>query len=820
MTVTNYKLYAIKPKATTNLCTNPSFETGTTGWGTSGTNTLAQSNTVQRRGVYSCKITYQDNSTLLYLNPHVVLTTSTHSGSIDIYIPSDYDGTDLKIDFVFVSAISVDGDVDMSIRDKWQRIACKVTPDAGNLDGYFRVYENGTAPTAGKYIYVDGAQIEEGDEASTYFDGDIKGNILADDVLEYYWSGQEHASTSVRTANTRAGGELVDLSAYCKNILLEGLGVAPVSNVSVPLTSGGETYLYSNYQSRYFTLQVVFEGSHIGDIQAKRNALWNLIKPDVTAYAQPLVLRYQGLDADGDIASDPVDIKCQYVSGLDRSPQMRFAHFADITFRVSDTALEVDGDSGMPLEFNDTLSNSDYIMVQKNNLWEEMAGVTGVVYKIAQHPITKQIFIAGNFLNAGGDAYADYIAKWNATSEEWKFALAPALNGIAYDIIFSASGDRYTGGAFTDAIGADTDYIFKDVSPVALDTGLNGTCRTIAIDSDGNIYAGGEFTLASGVANTVRIAKYTVSTDTWSPLSTGLNGTVYKIVIDKDDNLYVVGNFTDAGDSNGDYVVKWDAEEEEWVSLGTGSNAVLYTAALDNKGNLYVGGDCTTLGGVACSKWGRWNGQKWERLGSGLVGGVVRDILIKDDVIYLAGSFTIAGGIALASPGLVSYLKNGIYKPLDIQLSGTPTVYTLLLDNLNNLYIGFDTSGASAVPANTTITNSGNALTYPIITVIGPGTIYQIINTRTKRGIYFDDLRLLAGEVITLDLRPDKLMATSTLRGNITNYLLNISNLDFPILSGENNILTYIGVGTTDSNTAVTMKWKTMIHSLDGAQYE
>jgi len=326
MTITNYKLFAIRPKATTNLCTNPSFEVNTTGYTTGGGNNLARSGFpylgISRRGVYSGFLEYIDNN--LLLSYAITLADTPHVASMDIYIHNNYDGTELTLTWTgFTSATVVSVKPDMTIRDKWQRVSTSITPDSGDLAGTLTLSETGTNPTSGALVFVDGVQIETGTEPTTYIDGDVEGNIITGNVLEYYWSGQEHASTSVRTANTRGGGELVDISAYCKNILLEGLGVAPVDHVAVPLTGGGETYLYSNYTSRYFTLQAVFEGSHIGDIQAKRKALLDLIKPDVTGYAQPLVLRYQGYDASGKLASEPVDIKCQYVSGLDRAPQMR-----------------------------------------------------------------------------------------------------------------------------------------------------------------------------------------------------------------------------------------------------------------------------------------------------------------------------------------------------------------------------------------------------------------------------------------------------------------------------------------------------------------
>jgi len=819
MTLTNYKLFAIRPKAATNLCTNPSFETGTTGWATGGTNTIATSSIQQRRGVYSCKATYQDGVNLLYSMTSFVAGNIQFSA--DIYIPSGYDGQNIVLYFSALTGMTnhVVGYANMTVVDQWQRVTASVTVDAGDTTGYIRIDSSSTAPTAGKFIYVDGVQIETGTAATTYIDGDQEGNINSGNVLEYYWSGQAHASTSIRTANTRAGGELIDISAYCKNILLEGLGVAPVDNVAVPLTSGGETYLYSNYLSRYFTLRVVFEGSQIGDIQAKRKALLDLIKPDVTGYPQSLVLRYQGYDDAGLLASEPVDIKCQYVSGLDTAPQMRFAHFADITFRLSDVAVGVEGNAGSVLALNDTLANADYIVYQDaDGVWHSMAGVPSGsvgVNVIAQHPITKEIYIGGAFTNAGGDANADYLAKWDVATGAWVSVVA-GCNAVIYDLAFDAAGNLYIGGAFTDWGGANGDGIvmWNGAALSSLGTGLqgSGTCSTIAINSSGNVYCGGGFSTAGGVANTVNIAKW--DGVVWTPLSTGLNSAVTDIAIDKSNNLYIVGTFTNAGDAYGDYVVKWTGAA--WVSLGTGSDALLNTAALDDAGHVYVGGRCTTLGGVTVGYWGRWNGQKWEALGRG-VNNYVHQIYIKDNLIYLSGVFTTMLGDATILDRISIYTENGIYKPLDIDLPGSPTASALLFDNLDNYYVGYTTAGTATVAGETTV-NNPSAVSYPVLEFTGVGALQQVRNYATGKAFFFNSLTLLSGEVITLDLRPDKLTMTSNFRGNVKGYLVKGSNLDFPLIPGDNRIAVFMT--GTDASAKGVLKYKTRLHGLDAAQYE
>ena len=820
MTVTNYKLYAIKPKETINLCTNPSFETGTTGWNTLGTNTIAKSAVQQRRGVYSCKCTYTNND--LLASYAITLTDVDHVGAMDIYIPSTYTGTQLTLTWTgYTGGVVVNGLADMTIVDKWQRVHCHINPDSGDLAGTLTLSETGTNGSAAEFIYIDGVQIEAGTAPTTYLDGDMEGNILAEGVLEYYWTGQQHASTSVRTANTRAGGELVDISTYCKNILLEGLGVSPVDNISIPQTNGGEVYLYSNYQSRYFTLQAVFEGSHIGAIQAKRKALWDLIKPDVNAYPQPLVLRYQGFDENGNIASEPVDIKCQYVSGLDRSPQMRFAHFADITFRVSDTALEIDGDGGVVLGYQTAVSNVGNILQQgTDGVWAEVGGgLNSKVYCFAIHPVTGDLYVGGEFINAGADADADYLAKWNGTA--WSSVFA-GMTDIVRALLFDAAGNLYIGGEFLNVGDVNGDKIIKwDGSSISsLGTGLNGDCYTLTFDPNGDLIAGGAFTLAGGVANTVKIAKWDGSN--WTALGTGATGgDVFTAIYARDDNLYVGGSFTLMGGvANTVHIAKWNGTAWTALSTGLGGNVRKIAQMESSIYDLLIGGEFTNAGGNANADYlAKWNGIKFDNIGDVLSGGIVQTIYVDNDKFYIGGTFTYYGSYLL--PDRTMVYQGSTFVPLDINVDDALAFFNVFIRHpaTGILYVGGDWSGTTAYSATVTVPNISGATTYPIITITGPGKIWQIKNYTTGKAIYFDRLTLNVGEIVKFDLRPENISIISKFRGNISDRIVKGSNLDFPLVSGNNNVSAYL-YGSTTAATAVTMKWKPMIHSIDGAQYE
>jgi hypothetical protein len=178
-------------EATTNLVTNPSFETNTTGWATGGSNTIAQSADRAKEGSKSLKCTYQDNVALAY---HAIsLTAAAHSTGIWIYIPSSYSGGRVAINFVnFAGGVGdANTNADMTKRDQWQFVVVPgYTPDGGDLDGHVQVYNWGDVPTAGDFIYIDAVQCEAKAYATPYCDGSLG--------TGFTWSGAAHASTSSR----------------------------------------------------------------------------------------------------------------------------------------------------------------------------------------------------------------------------------------------------------------------------------------------------------------------------------------------------------------------------------------------------------------------------------------------------------------------------------------------------------------------------------------------------------------------------------------------------------------------------------------------
>ncbi|MCT7967673.1 DUF4347 domain-containing protein [Laspinema sp. D1] len=256
--------------------------------------------------------------------------------------------------------------------------------------------------------------------------------------------------------------------------------------------------------------------------------------------------------------------------------------------------------------------------------------------------IAPDIYVGGDFINAGGDPHADRIAKWDGT--KWS-ALGMGFNNTVYEIVINGS-DIYAGGWFTNAGGnlnARSIAKWDGANWSALGTGLNHIVSNIAINGS-EIYAGGHFTYAGGDPNANYLAKWNGTQ--WSALGTGLNNTVAEIVINGSD-IYAGGDFPNAGGNvNGKNIAKWDGTK--WSALGTGLNSWVRNIAI-NGTDIYVGGNFTDAGGnLHADRIAKWNGTQWSALGTGL-NNIVNEIVINGSDIYAGGFFSNAGGDANAN---------------------------------------------------------------------------------------------------------------------------------------------------------------------------
>ena len=207
------------------------------------------------------------------------------------------------------------------------------------------------------------------------------------------------------------------------------------------------------------------------------------------------------------------------------------------------------------------------------------------------------VYVGGRFTQAGDDNTADHIAKFNTLTGTWSALGMTPLNNRVTTIAINGAGDVYAGGLFTDAGGdANADYIAKFSSSAwsALGaTPLNNSVNTIAINGVGDVYAGGPFQDAGGDVNADHIAKF--SGGAWSALGSGLTAGVNTIAISGTD-VYVGGYFGGAGGVDGaDFIAKFSGGA--WSALGaTPLNSEVGAIAISGTGDVYAGGEFTAAG--------------------------------------------------------------------------------------------------------------------------------------------------------------------------------------------------------------------------------
>lgn len=264
------------------------------------------------------------------------------------------------------------------------------------------------------------------------------------------------------------------------------------------------------------------------------------------------------------------------------------------------------------------------------------------------------VYVGGLFTNVGGINVSN-IAHWNGFN--W------ANMGLGFDSTVGAlavSGTTvYAGGGFTNVIGPPSTFPVNHIAMwdgfnwYSLGSGVNvnGNVNAIAVNGS-SVYVGGTFTNASGVTAN-RIAMWDADAASWNSLGTGtangVNSTVNAIAVNGTD-VYIAGTFTNAGTSVVRGVAKWDGAS--WSGLGSGaindSGAVDVRAlAFGGDGKLYCCGRFTNISGVKASSIARWDGTKWEALGSGLfaASGVDRGVglTIQGNDVFVTGIFDAAG---------------------------------------------------------------------------------------------------------------------------------------------------------------------------------
>lgn len=852
--LSKYEIYIIKPQATQNLVRNPIPYYKLDGYVGSDAQ-LHLDDTYTRRGPQCIRVTpflAATGGQVVY-GPLSVENGKPYVFSVDIRGVAEKE-MQLGVQRHDSLITSIKKVVSFTSTGNWQRLSVSFIAKEDSSD--YSVFVRVNAALTVDSFWVDGFQFEQRVEATTFTQGWMGGLGYMDTFPEYGWVGNAGNSASWRSGWTRHGGSLIRLKDYANIGSMPGLSMAPFDQITTPIVTGGALYQKHIRKTRPFNIVVQYTGETLGDIQQKRRTVLDLLRPDYTPFEQPLVLRYQGFDEDGNETSDPVDIICVFESCHTDPPTDPKSQTDVLNFTAIDGHLQGAFKNGSTLDYKINFLANYLIKQDVNGRWTDddgnnwMAGVgTGSVRVIKEAP-NGDIYVGGNFLSVsnGGTAVPNTrgIARFSKANQAWQSVGGIGLtSGYVYCMEFDAAGNLYVGGLFSNLAGiGDADnfakYNVETDTWSALGSGINGEVLAITISPDGTIYIGGQFTSASGNSNCKHIAYWNARTtglSIWHPLNEGLNHYVNALKFHPNGELLIGGRFTAAEGVAADmmYACRW--YKGLYYNFGQFGVAPLnndvYSIDVMPDGTIVIGGAFLDAGGSGANMIAKWNGTNWAKLGnitlssaSGIGGFIYRVYCAPDGAVYMGGYKFDTGEDQQV---FMLIYKNGYYQTpefsVDTDLVVFDNFYAFLLASDGSLYIGGDFSRVLVAPNPNELeykitASSGSANTYPLFEIVGPGRLEAITNHSTGRSIRFNDLILLEGEKVWVHLDPVKLELTSSWsgRGSVWKYLNAGSDIgDWYMRPGTNFIGVFIPSEFDTDKTHVYVQWYPKYWSIEGA---
>ena len=182
-----------------NLATNPSseftktFEGSGEGWGATAAATSRVNATDEgvdsRAGEYVVKAVAGGGGNMMGAVAFNFPAAGVYTISVYCLLPSTWDGGDVEFTpSGYAGSVEVDVAKARAGVAGLQRIICRLTVAEADKSGDL-VLRSAKNPTIGRTLYLDALQIEAGETATDYFDGDSPGSS---------WTGAVHASTSTQ----------------------------------------------------------------------------------------------------------------------------------------------------------------------------------------------------------------------------------------------------------------------------------------------------------------------------------------------------------------------------------------------------------------------------------------------------------------------------------------------------------------------------------------------------------------------------------------------------------------------------------------------
>lgn len=767
----NMTVGLIKPRLDYNYVLNPSAEIADNYVAVGGA-TVARSTTYQKYGLYSYSVLTPSSSDGLQL------TTYALTNAPQFFVARIRFMTQISLQFRLGSTTK-NATLLEKIDNDWYLYGAFFSAAEANGATSVRIIRTGAAKPGTNGFYADGVHVGpmgvNVGTYSTYVDGDQEGSL---------WLGAPHASISYRSADSLAGGVVVDLfkqyGFFATRIVGAGAVTPELAIDSYAQLPGGEINS-EKIPSRTFSIVGKFYGNNEEDLHDKQQALELALDANAYPGNQQMKMRFFKAAAQKEIAAMysgglegdlPVYYNDMEPGDKEWTKTYRYIMPASLQFTAAWPFFNEVGESAITLDVKDT-STFKYVagrIISGATTWSLMdsPATGGGINAIAENDT--YVYIGGNFADwTSGLAGDAYIVAYNKQTGEYE-SLGSGLNGIVNAIAIAPNGDVWIGGQFTNAGGvAAADYLTRwdGVNFNAVGTPLTGAASitlvsSICFDANGNVYIGGVFLQWNNNANANNIVMWNGSA--YVALSGGMASvpSANSIVLDRNGTTIYIGT-TAAGDG----VKVWNGSAFSTTN-GTFNGTVNALAVRPSDGVLFAAGGFTT----PQTRVGYYDSGVWHPLGSGATGGAVTNLAFgRDGLLYLAGEATAYGDLSVTN-GRAARWNGYSYARLDF-LPGIdiarilPSYYSVdpIVQQNYTIWAGFGGEATNAQYAGlTSVRNEGTAWAFPKIIISRSGgttaVIQSIRNERTGRQLYLD-YSLLDGEVLTIDLNPKNRKVTS-----------------------------------------------------------
>jgi len=866
-------LWVISPKASTNLCTNPSFETDTNNWTVDSPTTYARTSDPWA-GAFSLQWVPSTGKYITYGTsiPFTLAAYANYAMSFYCYSKSATTNSTVTAEVITNVGSAVFAKVVKPLTKSWSRIVLNTFVPSSNAGDYKLRISCDT-----NSLLIDAVQIEQvvqdsanllgttNQGATTYFDGSTVGTLSNSQITspQYTWQGKAHASVSTRSVGAANGGVPIDLQNYLGFTVVGVIGAdnpTPNNQIVNYNATDGATLQDILIPPRQVTFVGRISSTDKVSLARKVANFLQYFGRDTVSIRQPKYFIFQHKNNRENIGQP------MYFSGvITNTANVPLSN--DLAYTVSITVNMIDpffyghndGFSLSATNLNQTLSSLSYIpdftttsSSTVYNFAQSLFDSNGSVRAMVVAP-DGTIFIGGDFTSFAGLANSAYIVKYvpsTTTVSVMASSAINALNGNVSALAITPDGaDLWIGGSFTTANGVAANYVVRyTVATGVWSTfgtgtggGVNAAVYTIAIKSKRltssgggypyDVYIGGAFTLSSAPAAMYRIAHTSQTANAWLAFGTGngMNGDVYALTYNNNlDRLYIGGAFTtsQAGVANaftGICYINLSAPTVT-VAFYTGVNVAaggyvysIYSSDVDNM--LYIGGSfTTTFAGVALLRAASFNGVVWNQLDVGLSDGIVYDIQPYNNGLVLSGTFTSGGGYTGYYNGLTWYNGQSL-APVAVSSLGKGYYNTVVTPD-NKLYLGLrfvsnNTIASGQVQRSVYNGTAAASIVWQIYhndAAVYDFVLNQVQNATQQTVISFKQLPVTYKEFVQINTLTGT--ALSDIMGNQLRYILSSGITSQRVMPGLNYFVYWYTTTAATASIEVSAFWRKTYNTL------